>query len=229
MNEWQSQINQNIPDLQMYLDGGVKIENPLCTYIEKGVEIGAGSVILSGSRLTNNTIIGKNCVIGPEARISNCQISDEVQVKDSTLLDSQVGCNTKIGPYAYIRPNTVVGCNVKIGDFVELKNSIIGDNTKISHLSYVGDSDLGKGINIGCGVVFVNYDGINKHRSVVEDEAFIGCNVNLISPVKIGKSAYIAAGSTIRKDVESGALAIARENKQTTVSDWANKRKLLKK
>lgn len=228
MNEWQSQINRNIPDLQMYLDGGVVIENPLCTYIEKGVKIGTGSVILSGSRLSSNTIVGKSCVIGPEARISNCRIGDEVEVKDSTLLDSKVGDKTKIGPYAYIRPNTVVGCNVKIGDFVELKNSNIGDNTKISHLSYVGDSDLGKGINIGCGVVFVNYDGIKKHRSVVEDDAFIGCNVNLISPVKVGKSAYIAAGSTIRKDVEEGALAIARENKQTTISDWANKRKLLK-
>lgn len=229
MNEWQSQISQNIPDLQKYLDMGVKIENPICIYIEAGVEIGVGSVILSGSRLSSQTVIGKNCVIGPEARISNCQIGDEVHIFDSTLVDSKVGSYTKIGPYSYVRPNTVIGEHVKIGDFVELKNSKIGDNTKISHLTYVGDSDLGKDINIGCGVVFVNYDGINKHRSVVEDGAFIGCNVNLVSPVKVGKGAYVAAGSTITRDVKPDALEIARERKQTTIDGWAKKHKLSKK
>ncbi|MDD4285825.1 MAG: DapH/DapD/GlmU-related protein, partial [Eubacteriales bacterium] len=121
-----------------------------------------------------------------------------------------------------------IGDNVKIGDFVEIKNSVIGDGTKVPHLTYVGDADLGQNINLGCGVVFVNYDGSTKHRSTVEDRAFIGCNTNLISPVTVGEKAYVAAGSTLTKDVPAGALAVARA-RQENVLGWVEKRGLLDK
>ena len=130
-----------------------------------------------------------------------------------------VGCDTTIGPNAYLRPGTVVGDNCRVGDFVEIKNSTIGSGTKISHLTYVGDATLGERINLGCGVVFVNYDGKNKQRVSVGDDSFIGCNVNLVAPLNIGKRVYIAAGSTVTKDIEDGALCIARE-RETVKPGW---------
>ena len=127
-----------------------------------------------------------------------------------------------MGPFAYIRPNCCVGQNVKVGDFVEIKNSSIGDGTKLAHLTYVGDADVGQNINFGCGTVVVNYDGKNKHRTVIEDNAFIGCNTNLVSPVKVGKNAYTAAGSTITEDVPADTLAIARA-RQVVKDNWKRK------
>jgi bifunctional UDP-N-acetylglucosamine pyrophosphorylase/glucosamine-1-phosphate N-acetyltransferase len=132
-----------------------------------------------------------------------------------------------VGPFAYIRPGSIIGNHCRIGDFVEIKNSSIGDRTKVSHLTYVGDADLGSGINVGCGVVFVNYDGREKHRSVVDDGVFIGCNVNIISPVKVGEGAYIAAGGTVTSDVPSGALHVARE-REKYIEGWVERRGLLK-
>ena len=156
--------------------------------------------------------------------MSNATIGDGTTVEASVLIDCRVGSHTTVGPNAYLRPKANVGDHCRIGDFVEIKNSNIGDGTKVSHLTYVGDADLGKNINLGCGVVFSNYDGKRKYRSTVGDDAFIGCNVNLVSPVSIEAGAYIAAGSTITKDVPAGALAIARE-RQRNLSGWVETRK----
>ena len=139
-------------------------------------------------------------------------------------MDSNIGDNSTVGPYAYIRPNSVIGKNVKIGDFVEVKNSVIDEGTKVSHLTYIGDSDVGKNINFGCGTVTVNYDGKNKFRTTIEDDAFIGCNTNLIAPVTVKKGSYIAAGSTITKEVPEDALAVARARQQNILG-WVSKNK----
>ena len=138
------------------------------------------------------------------------------------MMQSTVDENTKIGPFAYIRPNSKIGKNIKIGDFVEIKNATIDDGTKVSHLTYVGDADVGKKVNFGCGTVLVNYDGKNKYRSTIEDNAFIGCNTNLVSPVKVEKNAFIAAGSTITDDVPEETLAIARA-RQVIKYGWKKK------
>ena len=160
--------------------------------------------------------------------IRDCVIGDETEVNASQLSESTVGSHTNVGPFAYVRPNSTIGDHVKVGDFVEIKNSVIGNGTKISHLTYVGDSDVGKNINFGCGTVTVNYDRVHKSRTVIDDNAFIGCNTNLIAPVHVGEGAYIAAGSTVTDDVPPAALAIARARQQNK-RDWANRHKLKEK
>ena len=142
--------------------------------------------------------------------ITNSTIGNNTEIKNSTIIDSTVGENTIVGPYAYLRPKSNIGNHVKIGDFVEVKNATIEDNSKASHLSYIGDAHVGKNVNIGCGVVFVNYDGKNKFQTVIEDNVFVGCNSNLVAPVTVGKNAFIAAGSTITDEVHEDAFAIAR-------------------
>lgn len=173
--------------------------------------------------LKGNTKIGSGCIIGMNCNISNSTIGDYTEVESSTIIDSNVGENTIVGPYAYLRPNSNIGSHVKIGDFVEVKNATIGDNSKASHLSYIGDAYVGKNVNIGCGVVFVNYDGHHKFKSVVKDGAFIGSNSNLVAPVTVEEKGYIATGSTITDDVPQGALAIARE-KQVVKEGWVEKK-----
>ena len=172
--------------------------------------------------------IGENCTIGQNSRIKDSVIGDDTSIQSSVILESKVGSGTSVGPFAYLRPNSEVGDGCKVGDFVEIKNSKLGDGAKAAHLTYVGDSDVGERVNLGCGVVFVNYDGSRKYRSVVEDGAFIGCNVNLVSPVHVGKDAYIAAGSTITEDVPDGALYVARA-KGRTLEGWVEKKGILKK
>lgn len=179
-------------------------------YIDESVKIGEGTSIGPGCVIKGNTVIGKNCIIDQNCRIEDSIIGDGVHIMSSYILESEVGDETEVGPFAYMRPGSKVGKRCKVGDFVEIKNSVIGDDTKASHLTYIGDADLGSGINLGCGVVFVNYDGSKKYRTVVEDNAFIGCNANLISPVHIGEMSYIAAGSTVTGDVEADALFISR-------------------
>ena len=197
-------------------------------YIDEGVSIGAGTYIGPGTIITGATAIGENCRIGQSCRIENCEIADGVSIEQSVLKDCRIGADTTVGPFAYVRPDSVIGRHCRVGDFVEIKNSVIGDYTKVSHLSYIGDADLGADINIGCGVVFVNYDGSEKHRSTVGDGAFIGCNVNIVSPVTIGAGSYIAAGGTVTKDVPSGDLFVARDRGRN-IDGWVEKRGLLKK
>ncbi|MDR0876074.1 MAG: UDP-N-acetylglucosamine diphosphorylase [Clostridiales Family XIII bacterium] len=196
-------------------------------HVEEGVVIGAGTYIGPAVVITGDTEIGDDCVIGQNCRIENSRIGGGCHVDQSVVTNSEVGENTAVGPFAYMRPGSFVGARCKIGDFVEIKNSVIGDDTKISHLSYIGDADLGTNINVGCGVVFVNYDGREKHRSTVGDGAFIGCNVNIISPVTIESGSYVAAGSTVSRRVPSGALLVARPSAQVR-EGWVEKRGLLK-
>lgn len=207
---------------------GVTVIDPASTYIDINVSIGEDTCILPNTILEGNTAIGEDCIIGPNSRISNCNIGNNVEVANSVAFDSSIGDETHVGPFAYLRPGSVVGSQVKIGDFVEVKKSTIGDKTKISHLTYVGDAEIGKNVNIGCGVVVVNYDGKHKNKTVVEDNSFIGCNTNLISPVTVHEDAYIAAGSTITDDVPEKSLAIARE-RQTIKQDWVTKKGLSRK
>ncbi len=209
---------------ESHMVNGVTIIDTNSTYIESDVEIGNDTIIYPGVMLKGSTKIGCNCVIDMNSSIENSTIGDNTEVKNSTIIDSKVGENTTVGPYAYLRPKSNIGNNVKIGDFVEVKNATIEDNSKASHLSYIGDAHVGKNVNIGCGVVFVNYDGKNKFKSVVKDGAFIGSNSNLVAPVVVEEDGYIATGSTITKDVPKAALAIARE-RQVVKEGWVEKKR----
>lgn len=211
-----------------YMEAGVTFLDIDTVFIDDGVKIGEGTVIEPCVQIRGKTEIGANCLIGQNSRIENSILSDEVKVLSSVVLESRIGSGTNVGPFAYLRPNSVVGRNCKIGDFVEVKNSTLGDGTKASHLTYIGDSDLGNDINLGCGVVFVNYDGTNKYRSIIEDGAFIGCNTNLVSPVNVGKGAYIAAGTTVTKNVPEDALCVGRA-RQKVIEGWAEERGLYRK
>ncbi len=211
-----------------YLEAGVRFIDIRTAYIDEGVTIGAGTVIYPCVVIEGDVTIGENCTIGQNSRIKDSVIGDDTTIQSSVILESKVGSDTSVGPFAYLRPNSEVGDGCKVGDFVEIKNSKLGDGAKAAHLTYVGDSDVGERVNLGCGVVFVNYDGSKKYRSVVEDGAFIGCNVNLVSPVHVGKDAYIAAGSTITEDVPDGALYVARA-KGRTLEGWVEKKGILKK
>jgi bifunctional UDP-N-acetylglucosamine pyrophosphorylase/glucosamine-1-phosphate N-acetyltransferase len=213
--------------LQRLMDEGVTIVDPNNTYIGKKVKIKRDTILYPGSFIMGDTEIGEDCIIGPNTSIEDSVIKDNVEIVSSTILKSHIDSNTKVGPYAYLRPNSKLGKNVKIGDFVEVKNSSIGDNSKASHLSYIGDGEVGKNVNIGCGVVFVNYDGKNKNKTIVEDNAFIGCNVNLVAPVTVKKNAYVAAGSTITKQVPKESLAVARI-KQSNIEGWVRRKGLVK-
>ena len=210
---------------EAHMVNGVTIIDTNSTYIESDVEIGNDTIIYPGVMLKGNTKIGSNCVIEMNSAIENSIIGDNTEVKNSTIIDSVVGENTTVGPYAYLRPKSNIGNNVKIGDFVEVKNATIEDNSKASHLSYIGDAYVGKDVNIGCGVVFVNYDGKNKFKSIVKDGAFIGSNSNLVAPVIVEEDGYIATGSTITNDVPKGALAIARE-RQVVKEGWVEKKRV---
>lgn len=205
------------------LSWGVVCFDPSTVYVEKTVTVGSGTVLLPNTILRGETVIGVNCEIGPNTMITSCKIGDNVTVNASQCVESTVEDGTTVGPFAYLRPHCHIGKGVKVGDFVEVKNSTVGDGTKISHLTYVGDSDVGAKVNFGCGTVTVNYDGKNKNRCTIEDEAFVGCNTNLIAPVTVGKGAYTAAGSTITRNVSEDALAVARERKQTEISGWGRK------
>ena len=211
-----------------HLERGVKFIDINTAYINEEAVIGAGTVIYPCVVIEGKSVIGKDCVIGQNSKIKDSKIGDGTDIMSSVITESTVGERTHIGPFAYLRPGSKIGNDCKVGDFVEIKNSSFGDGTKASHLAYIGDSDVGAGVNIGCGVVFVNYDGRDKHRSNVGDGAFIGCNTNLVSPVNVEEKAYIAAGSTITQDVPAGALAIARE-KQRNLEGWVEKRGLLNK
>lgn len=207
---------------RFHMENGVTMIDPERTYIEAGVKIGCDTVLLPGVVLEGNTVIGEDCVVGPDSRLTNVKLGNNVKFQYSTAIDSSVDDNTTVGPYAYIRPDCSIGKNVKIGDFVEVKNSTVGDGTKVSHLTYIGDSDVGERINFGCGTVTVNYDGHKKFRTVIGDDVFIGCNTNLVAPVKVGKGSYIAAGSTITDDIPENCLAIARE-RQINKTGWVKK------
>jgi len=203
---------------------GVTIADPGSTYISTDVKIGKDSVINPNTYVYGNSSIGSNCVIGPDVYIENSIIKNSVNIRFSSYLNSCfIGNNVNIGPFAHLRPEAKIGKDAKIGNFVEIKKSDIGEGSKVPHLSYIGDATLGKGVNIGAGSITCNYDGVNKHRTVIEDNVFIGSDSMLVAPLNIGKGSTTAAGSTISKDVEEFSLAIER-NQQKTIKNW-NKRK----
>ena len=209
---------------EKHMVNGVTLIDPESTYIGLDVEIGYDTIVYPGNIIEGNTVIGKKCMLYPGSRISDSIIESEVTIQNSVVLGSRVGEKTTVGPYAYIRPECVIGKSARIGDFVEIKKSVIGDGTKVSHLTYIGDAEVGKNCNFGCGTVVVNYDGTTKTKTIVGDNSFIGCNTNLISPVVVNDDTYIAAGSTITEDVPAGSLAIARA-KQVNKEGWVYRKK----
>ncbi|CAI3678674.1 bifunctional UDP-N-acetylglucosamine diphosphorylase/glucosamine-1-phosphate N-acetyltransferase GlmU [Clostridium neonatale] len=211
----------------IHMENGVTLIDPKTTYIGADVEIGKDTIIYPNNILEGNTVIGENCLLYQNSRIKDSVIGNEVDIQSSVILDSKIGDNTTVGPFAYIRPDSIIGKSTRIGDFVEIKKATIGDGTKVSHLTYIGDAEVGSGCNFGCGTVVVNYDGKEKHKTIIGDHSFIGCNTNLISPVKVGDNTYIAAGSTITAEVKEGDLAVARA-KQRNISGWVEKRGLKK-
>lgn len=207
-----------------HMKNGVTFILPQTTIIEDGVEIGNDTIIYPNVYIKSGTQIGACCVIGKGSEITASKIGNRVTINNSVLLNCEIDDDTTVGPFAYIRPDTKVGKKARIGDFVELKNSNIGDGTKVSHLTYVGDSDVGERVNFGCGTVTVNYDGKKKYRTTIGDDCFIGCNTNLVAPVKVEDGAYTAAGSTITDDVPKESLAIARA-RQVIKTEWKDRRK----
>ncbi|MBW6411138.1 bifunctional UDP-N-acetylglucosamine diphosphorylase/glucosamine-1-phosphate N-acetyltransferase GlmU [Clostridium weizhouense] len=210
-----------------HMENGVTLIDPKTTYIGIDVEIGKDTIIYPNNILEGCTVIGNNCIIYQNSRIKDSTIGNEVDIQSSVILDSSIGDNTTVGPFAYLRPETKVGKKARIGDFVEIKKSTIGDGTKVSHLTYIGDAEVGKECNFGCGTVVVNYDGKNKYKTIIGDHSFIGCNTNLVSPVEVEDNTYIAAGSTITNDVKEGDLAVARA-KQKNIKGWVDKKGLKK-
>ncbi len=210
-----------------HMENGVTIISPDNTYIGDEVQIGQDTIVYPGNVLEGKTTIGEGCILYPNSRINSSVIGDNVTVQSSVILDSKVGENTTVGPFAYIRPESNIGKSARIGDFVEIKKSTIGDGTKVSHLTYIGDAEVGSGCNFGCGTVVVNYDGKKKYKTIIGNNAFIGCNTNLVSPVEVEDNTYIAAGSTITEKVPEGSLAIGRA-KQVNKEGWVDKKGLRK-
>lgn len=209
---------------QELLESGVTIIDPNTTFIDIDVIIGRDTIIHPNTYLEGKTVIGEECDIGPGVQFTNMKVGNNVTAKFSYCHEAEICDGVTLGPYVHIRPGTTIGNDVKIGNFVEVKNSNIGNGSKLPHLQYIGDTDMGKNVNVGCGTVTCNYDGKNKHRTKIGDNAFIGCNTNLVAPVNIGDWAYTGAGSTITKDVPKNNLAIARAH-QTNIEVWKDKRK----
>ncbi|MFA6941134.1 MAG: bifunctional UDP-N-acetylglucosamine diphosphorylase/glucosamine-1-phosphate N-acetyltransferase GlmU [Clostridiaceae bacterium] len=210
-----------------HMENGVTLIDPDTTYIGGDVIIENDTIIYPNNVIEGKTVIKEGTVLYPNSRIEGSIIGKDVTIQSSVILDAQVGDNTTVGPFAYIRPESVIGSHARIGDFVEIKKSVIGEGTKVSHLTYIGDAEVGSGCNFGCGTVVVNYDGKHKNKTIIGDNSFIGCNTNLVSPVQVESNTYIAAGSTITNKVPEGALAIARA-KQVNIEGWVDKKGLRK-
>lgn len=214
--------------LEKFMLEGVSIPCTDGVIIDKSAVIGRDTVILPGTIIKEGCVIGAGCEIGPDTMLFRTTVGDNTVLNSVQSEEAIIGSNIKMGPFVHIRPDSIIKDEVKIGNFVEVKNSSVGEKTSISHLTYVGDSDVGRNVNFGCGVVTVNFNGKDKNRCVIGDNAFIGCNTNLIAPVSVGDYAYTAAGSTITEDIPENALAIARE-RQTNKADWVTNKKPYRK
>jgi bifunctional UDP-N-acetylglucosamine pyrophosphorylase/glucosamine-1-phosphate N-acetyltransferase len=204
---------------------GVTFVDDSSVVIHPHASVGRDSVIYPNVFIEGRSSVGREVTIYPHVRISESSIGDHAVIKDATVIEgSRIGAGAAIGPFAHIRPGSEIGQQAKIGNFVELKKARIGKGAKASHLSYLGDAEIGSGVNIGAGTITCNYDGMNKHRTIIEDDVFIGSDSQLVAPVKIGRGAYVGAGSTITKDVPPGSLAVSRAE-QKIIQDWAAKRK----
>ncbi len=220
--------NERLEILQGLCENGVEIPCFDGVIIEPQVKIGKGALIMPGTVLLGETSIGDGSVIGPNSYLVDTAVGSNTKLNNVQSFNAKIGSGVTAGPFVHIRPNSDIHDNVHIGNFVEVKNSVVDDGSKLPHLLYVGDSDVGKDVNFGCGCVTVNYDGRNKSRTVVKDGAFIGCNTNLIAPVTVGENAFTAAGSTITEDVPDNALAVAR-SRQSVKKDWVNIKKPYKR
>lgn len=204
---------------------GTTIIDPETTYIDHGVNVGRDTTIYPNVFISGKTVIGDNCTIEPSAVIKGCTIGDGVTIKaGSVMADSVVGKGVAIGPMAHLRPGSELGDEVKIGNFVETKKIVMGEGSKASHLTYLGDATIGRHVNIGCGTITCNYDGVKKHRTVIEDDVFVGSDVQFVAPVSIGRNSLIAAGTTVTVDVPADSLAIARAP-QVNKEGWKLRKK----
>jgi bifunctional UDP-N-acetylglucosamine pyrophosphorylase/glucosamine-1-phosphate N-acetyltransferase len=204
---------------------GVTIIDPDTAFIEEGVEIGMDTVIYPNVHIAGSSTIGSGCIIEPSVVIRECTIGSGVTVKaGSVMTDSVVHDAVSIGPMAHLRPGSELKAHVKVGNFVETKKVVMGEGSKASHLTYLGDSTIGSNVNIGCGTITCNYDGVDKHRTVIEDNVFVGSDVQFIAPVTIGRNSLIAAGTTVTRDVPPDSLAIAR-TPQVNKEGWKLKKK----
>jgi bifunctional UDP-N-acetylglucosamine pyrophosphorylase/glucosamine-1-phosphate N-acetyltransferase len=195
---------------QALLERGVAIEDPERTYVDVEVTVGSDTTLLPGTHLRGTTRIGQACTIGPDADLTDATVGHEAVVERSVVREARIGPRAVVGPYAHLRPGTVLAADTKAGSFVEIKNSRIGEGSKVPHLAYVGDATIGRNVNIGAGTITVNYDGYGKHRTAIGDDVRIGSDTMLVAPVRIGKGAVTGAGSVITKDVPAGALAVER-------------------
>ncbi|EHA6123707.1 bifunctional UDP-N-acetylglucosamine diphosphorylase/glucosamine-1-phosphate N-acetyltransferase GlmU [Staphylococcus pseudintermedius] len=198
-----------------HMQNGVTLIDPDSTYIGAEVEIGADTIIEQGVQLSGHTVVGEGVTVGQYSQVHNSHIYDAVTIKHSVITDAVVGTKSTVGPFAQLRPGADLGKETKVGNFVEIKKARLDDEAKVSHLSYIGDAKIGARTNVGCGSITVNYDGVNKFKTIVGKDAFIGCNTNLIAPVTVGDGSLIAAGSTITDDIPENSLALAR-SKQVT-------------
>lgn len=206
------------------LASGVRMMDPAAVYVEDGVTVAPGTLLLPGTILRGNTVVGRDCELGPNTMLVNCTVGDRVTINSSQCNDSTIGDRCEVGPFAHLRPHTVLRAGSRIGAFVQLKNCDLGEGTKMAHLTYVGDADVGPGCNFGCGTVTCNYDGRVKSRTTIGSQVFIGCQTRFIPPVSVGDGAYIAAGTTVTEDVPAGTLAIGRSRQQIK-ENWNDKRK----
>jgi bifunctional UDP-N-acetylglucosamine pyrophosphorylase/glucosamine-1-phosphate N-acetyltransferase len=204
---------------------GVTFRNPSTVVIDSTVTIANDTVIYPFVTLEGNTKIGSGCVIEPGVHLLNVIVANDVHIRTGTVAEeSEIGEGAVVGPYAHLRPGTKLGREVKVGNFVETKKAILGDGAKASHLSYLGDAEIGAGVNIGAGTITCNYDGVKKHKTVIDDDVFIGSDTQLVAPVRVGRGAYVGAGSTITKDVPPDALALSR-TPQRNIEGWAARKR----
>jgi bifunctional UDP-N-acetylglucosamine pyrophosphorylase/glucosamine-1-phosphate N-acetyltransferase len=204
---------------------GVTFRDPDSVTIDTTVSIGADSIVYPFVVIEGATTIGTDCVIGPGAHLRDCVVADAVNIRTGTVGEgATIETGASVGPYAHLRPGTVLGSRVRIGNFVETKKAVFGEGAKASHLSYIVDAEIGAGVNIGAGTITCNYDGVNKHTTVLEEGVFIGSDTQLVAPVRVGKGAYVGAGSTITRDVPADALALSR-TQQRVIADWAKKKR----
>ena len=205
---------------RVLLESGVEMLDPASVYVEDTVTVGEGTLLLPGTYLRGNTVVGPNCQLGPNVMLTDCTVEEGTTINASQCEESKIGKNCQIGPYTHIRPHCVVGEGPKIGAFVQLKNCNLGEGTKMAHLTYVGDSDVGDHCNFGCGTVTCNYDGFQKHRTTIGSNVFVGCNTNFVPPVTVGDGAFIAAATTVTEDIPGDAMAIGRA-RQEVKEGWA--------
>ena len=210
--------------LEALREAGVTVTDPATTYVDDGVTVGRGTVIRPGVYLEGRTRIGDACEIHSGVRIVDSVLGDRVQVLNFCVITgARLANGTRIGPFAHLRPESDVREGARVGNFVELKKTVLGAGSKANHLTYLGDTTVGERVNVGAGTITCNYDGVAKHPTVIEDGAFIGSDVQLIAPVRVGRDAYVAAGSSITKEVPAGALAVAR-GRQENKEGWVERK-----